>query len=348
MLLQSFATSGSGAHAIEGPVRLSHHVLELRDGHQVGLTVGGRGVPLIFVHGLALDHRAYLDMLERVASMGFLVVAIDTAGHGDTDALRTRKARVADFAELTLRVIDFLGIQQAVFVGHSFGGRMVIELAARAPELVLAAVLFNPAAGAWFDQMLSDIAGPAPRKVAALLALLRGGSHDLGGFGFGRVVHWARCLTSAVRSNFRHPMALVRAVRALLRSTDSTTRLRTMRDQGIPTVVLHSDNDFIVPFETAYHVAEDSGGALYPLYGSGHSWMIADPQQGADALRHLIGAELGYALRQAADPLGIPDWRDGASWERALISPNALIRRLHGIELVEERPQQLPELRPAV
>jgi pimeloyl-ACP methyl ester carboxylesterase len=348
MLPHSDTANAAVAHEVGEPVRLSHHVLELDDGHQVGLTIGGRGVPLVFLHGLALNHRAYLDMLEDVAGMGFLVIAIDAAGHGDTDALRTRKACVADFAELTLRVIDYLGIQQAVFVGHSFGGRMVIELAASAPERVLAAVLFNAAAGAWFDQMLSDIAGPAPRTVAALLALLRGGSHDLTGFSLARAMHWARCLTSAVTGNFRHPMALVRAVRALLRSTDSAARLRMMRDYGIPTMVFHGDNDFIVPFETAYDVAEDSGGALYPLYGAGHSWMIADPHQGSAALRHLIGAELGYALRQAAEPLGIRDWRDADIWERALISPRALIRQLQGIQIVDDTPQQLGELRAAV
>ncbi|OBA78862.1 hypothetical protein A9W99_22440 [Mycobacterium sp. 1164966.3] len=338
-------------HAIEEPIRLSHHVFELDDGHKVGLTVGGRGVPLVFLHGLALNHRAYLDMLRHIADLGFLVVAIDAAGHGDTDPVRTRKGRVADFAELALRVIDALGIEQAVFVGHSFGGRMVIELAASAPERVLAAVLFNAAAGAWFDQLLADIAGPAPRNVAALLALVRGTGHDLTGLNVARVSHWARCLTSAVTGNFRHPVALVRAVRAMLRSADSAARLRAMRESGITTMVLHGDNDFIVPFETACGVAEESGGALYPLYGAGHSWMIADPQQGGDALRHLIGAELGYALRLAAEPLGIPDWRDGADWERALISPGALIRRLNAGQLYSiDQPQSQPArvLRPAV
>ena len=351
MLSHSDATNALVAHEIEEPIRLTHHVLELDDGHKVGLTVGGRGVPLVFLHGLALNHRAYLDMLQHIAGMGFLVVAIDAAGHGDTEALRTRKGRVADFAELTLRVVDALGIQQAVFLGHSFGGRMVIELAASAPERVLAAVLFNAAAGAWFDQLLADIAGPAPRNVAALLALVRGTSQDLTGLNIARVSHWARCLTSAVTGNFRHPIALVRAVRAMLRSTDSAARLRLMRDYGITTMVFHGDNDFIVPFETAYDVAEEAGGTLYPLYGAGHSWMIADPQQGGDALRHLMGAELGYALRQAAERLGIRDWRNSAPWERALISPHALIRQLNVGQLVEiDRPQYQPvgELRPAV
>ena len=85
--------------------------------------------------------------------MGFLVVAVDAAGHGDTHDFHPSKARLVDFAALTLRTLDVLGIDRAVLAGHSMGGRVAIELAAGAPERVLAAVLINAAAGASFDQM---------------------------------------------------------------------------------------------------------------------------------------------------------------------------------------------------
>jgi pimeloyl-ACP methyl ester carboxylesterase len=330
-------------------VRLSHHVFELDDGHRIGLTVGGRGVPLVFMHGLALNQRTYHDVLRRLAGLGFLVVAMDAPGHGDTDDLGPGRWHIGDFAELALRALEALGIHKAVFVGHSMGGRTVIELAARAPERVLAAVLLNPAAGAWFDQLLADIAGPAPRKLRALLGLVRGTGQDLGGLSAARVAHWVRCVTSAVTDNFRRPMGMVRGVRALLQSTDSTAQLRTMRDHRIPTMVLHGDDDFVVPFETAYNVAEDSGGTLYPLYGAGHSWMIADPAQAADALRHLIAGELGEALRRAAEVLAIRDWREGVVWEWALISPQALLRRLNSAQLAAlDQPEPVRHLRAAM
>ena len=64
-------------------IRLRHHIVELDDGHEVGVSVGGQGAPLVFLHGLVLSRRAYLRMLSRVAGLGFQVVAIDAAGHGD-------------------------------------------------------------------------------------------------------------------------------------------------------------------------------------------------------------------------------------------------------------------------
>ena len=43
-----------------------------------------------------------------------------------------------------LETADSLGIERAVWIGHSFGGRLTIEVAARAPERVERAVLLDP------------------------------------------------------------------------------------------------------------------------------------------------------------------------------------------------------------
>src|ERR1700739_4859923 len=138
-------------------IRLTHHLLVLDDRHEVGVLVGGQGAPLVFMHALPLTRRPYLRMLSRAAGLGFLVIAIDAAGHGDTHNLPRKAGELADRVALTLRTLDALGIQKAVVAGHSMGGRMAIQLAAVAPHRVLAAVLFDAAAGASIDEA---IAGP--------------------------------------------------------------------------------------------------------------------------------------------------------------------------------------------
>jgi len=60
-------TSMMPGQAVIRRIRLKHHVVELDDGHEVGVSVGGQGVPLVFLHGLVLSRRAYLRMLSRVA-----------------------------------------------------------------------------------------------------------------------------------------------------------------------------------------------------------------------------------------------------------------------------------------
>jgi pimeloyl-ACP methyl ester carboxylesterase len=328
MLSQSFPIVVSKAE-IEPRIRLSHHVIELGDGHKVGVSVGGRGVPLVFLHGLGLNHRAYLAMLGGLAGLGFLVVAIDAAGHGDTHDFRSGNAQLGDFVALTLRSLDVLGIEKAVFTGHSMGGRLVIEVAARAPERVLAAVLIDAAAGASWEKTLAAAARPAPLAVAAMLAMLCSTRHEMDGLNITRATRYARGLTDAVIGNLRRPLGPVRAALAMMHSPDSTAQLRMMRERGVPTLVLHGDNDFMVPFASARDIAEAAGGSLYRLRGACHAWMIANPRLGADALRHLITDKLGDALRCAAEALGIPDWRETAIWEKALVPPQALIRRLN-------------------
>jgi lipase len=74
---------------------------------------------------------------------GRRVVAVDLRGHGHSEweppwDLATH---VADLLETA----DALGIEQASWIGHSFGGRLTIEVAARAPERVERAVLLDPA-----------------------------------------------------------------------------------------------------------------------------------------------------------------------------------------------------------
>src|SRR6202008_1604091 len=150
------------ATAAERRIRLTHHLLELQDGHEVGVSVGGAGVPLVFMHGLALSRRAYVRMLSRVAGLGFLVIAIDAAGHGYTRNLPRNAADLSDRVDLTVRTLDALGVRQAVFAGHSMGGRMAIQLAAVAPERVLA-VLFDAAAGATFEEAVAGLLKSPPR-----------------------------------------------------------------------------------------------------------------------------------------------------------------------------------------
>jgi hypothetical protein len=53
--------------------------------------------------------------------------------------------------------------------------------------------------------------------------------------------------------------------------------------------------------------------------------MIANPRQGADAIRQLVDGELGDVLRDTADTMGIGDIADTAAWHRGLLEPDAFV-----------------------
>jgi pimeloyl-ACP methyl ester carboxylesterase len=296
----------------------------------------------VFLHGLGLNRRAYVRMLSRAAGLGFLVIAVDAAGHGDTDNLPRNAGELADRVDLTLRTLDALGIQRAVVAGHSMGGRMVIQLAAVAPDRVLAAVLFDAAAGASLDEAIPALAR-SPRLAVQTIGLAAyDAQRDPSRLSVAEHSRYVWMLASVAMRNARQPTGFAGAARAILQSGDYTPLLHVMRDQQIPTIVVHGEKDLLVPFDSARDLAEDADATLYRVPGAYHSWMIANPRHGADALRQLLNGELGEALRDAAAVLGIKDWRDAAAWDRVLIEPDAWIRELNG-DQIEELGDDEPE-----
>ena len=280
-------------------VRLAHRVVTIDD-HRVGVSVGGHGVPLVFLHGLGLSGRAYVRLLSRLAGMGFLVVALDAAGHGGTPNLPRNAADLAHRVDLTLRTLDALGVEQAVFMGHSMGGRMLIQLANIAPQRVLAAVLLDAAAGTPFDDLIRTSARSPRRAVRTLL----GAAYDAHGDPLQLPApernRYVRMMTSALARNVRTPLGFPGAFRAIITSGDYAPMLDAMREKRVPTIVVHGEKDLVVPFESAHDMAEHADGALYRVPGAYHSWMLANPRHGADMMRQLLGAELGDALRASA------------------------------------------------
>jgi pimeloyl-ACP methyl ester carboxylesterase len=328
--------------ASERRIRLSHHRLELQDGHEVGVSVGGAGVPLVFMHGLALSRRAYVRMLSRVAGLGFLVIAIDAAGHDDTRNLPGNAGDLADRVDLTMRTLDALGVRRAVFAGHSMGGRMAIQLAAVAPARVLAAVLFDAAAGASFEEIVAGVLNSPGEALRAIVVGAYDTHKDLSRLQPAERGSYLRMLAAILGRNARRPGAVAGAGRAIAQSGDYTPMLHVMREQQIPTMVLHGENDLVVAFDAAVEMADGADATLYKVPDAYHSWMIANPRHGADAMRQLLGGELGEVLHHAADAMGIGRVDDAAAWQRALLEPDALVLELNG-DAVEEVGVEAPE-----
>lgn len=313
-------------------IELTDHVVELGDGHRVGVSVGGQGVPFVFMHGLTLSRRHYLQMLSHVADQGYRVVAIDSAGHGDTHDLRWAASGFAHRVDLTLRTLDALGIERAVFAGHSIGGRLAMEVAAAAPDRVLATVLLNAAAGTSFDQKVGALMH-APhvllRRMVGFVANNRGNLLRTGLAAAGRYCGLVVMLSWVAMGRAACGLTCLAGwMRALLKSLDTPRLLHAIGNHGIPTVIVHGEKDRLVPIESAREVADNIGATLYRVPRAGHSWMIANPCRTAHVMREIINGALADVIRQAAHSMGIAEWRNSAEWDRALIAPRAQIREL--------------------
>jgi lipase len=98
--------------------------------------------PVVCLHGIAGHSGRFRQLAEERWARHFRVIAPDLRGHGRSawEPPWTFETYVADLVE----TVDALGLEQPDWVGHSFGGRLIVELAARHPERIRRAVLLDP------------------------------------------------------------------------------------------------------------------------------------------------------------------------------------------------------------
>jgi lipase len=99
--------------------------------------------PVVCLHGVSAHGRRYRRLAEERLAARFRVLAPDLRGHGRSDWVPPWD--LATHVGDVLETLDVLGFGPALWVGHSFGGRLILELAAREPERLLSAVLLDPA-----------------------------------------------------------------------------------------------------------------------------------------------------------------------------------------------------------
>lgn len=97
--------------------------------------------PLLCLHGLTRNARDFADFAERY-SPDWRVIALDFRGRGasDYDPLPARYTPLTYAADV-IRLLDELGIADAVFVGTSLGGLVTMVIAATAPQRIAASIL---------------------------------------------------------------------------------------------------------------------------------------------------------------------------------------------------------------
>ena len=105
-------------------------------------TFGGRGSPVVFIHGLGSSgYMEWRHNLEAVATR-HRVFAPDLPGYGRTDKPRARYT-IAYFARFIERYMEDRRLRSAVLIGASLGGRIALEVALEQPALVHKLVLVN-------------------------------------------------------------------------------------------------------------------------------------------------------------------------------------------------------------
>lgn len=143
-------------------IPLEDRMLRTRFGHTHLLVAGPEDAPpVIVLQGGNVVSPVSLSWFLPLADE-YRLYAPDTPGHPGRSTQARLPPQDASFGEWVVDVLDGLGLDRAAFVGPSYGGGIVLRLAAYAPERISRAALVVPAGlgGGSLHRMLREVAAP--------------------------------------------------------------------------------------------------------------------------------------------------------------------------------------------
>jgi pimeloyl-ACP methyl ester carboxylesterase len=291
------------------------------NGQQVGYRLAGEGPAIVLIHGLASSSASWRRVLPRLAAQ-HTVLAVDLLGHGESAKPKGDYSLGAHASGIRDLMVA-LGLEQATFVGHSFGGGIAMQLAYQFPERCQRlALVASGGLGKEVTPLLRAVALPGAEFVLPLIlsaqgrnALMAVGAR-LRRFGLrfddAKSEMWDNygSLTSAAGR-----VAFLSTVREVI---DLAGQRVSANDKlylaaAIPTLIVWGDRDGIIPVSHAYDAhAAVPGSRLEILAGSGHFLPVQDAERLADLIADFIAtteaaspdaAAFQAALRRASAPL---------------------------------------------
>ena len=264
-----------------------------RDGVRVGFEVFGTGEPtILLLTSWAIVHMRQWKGQVPYLARHFRVITVEGRGNGDAD--RPDEAATYDDREYVgdaLAVLDATGTERAVAVGLSLGGRHALQLAAWHPERV-AGVVAMGAALPWplppdFEAAQAEYTGWGKANRHYWRADYRGWVE----FFASQVVtephstkQWEDLVSWGLQTNAETLLHTV-SVRPAPSAADAE---RVCRAVQCPVLVVHGDQDAVVPYETGVALADWTGGALLTIPGGGHAAPVREPVRTNLLLRDFV------------------------------------------------------------
>ncbi len=255
-----------------------------RNGVSVGYEVyhpDHSGLAIALLTSWAIVHSRQWKAQVPYLARHFRVLTIEGRGNGRADRPDDPAAYLdREYVDDAIAVLDATGTDRAVLVGLSLGGRHALQLAARYPDRA-AGVIAIGAALPWplppdFDQPRDSFQGWQKANRHYWLADYRG---------------WVEFFMSQVFTEPHSTKPREDGIRWGLQ-TDAATLLRTgpgmaepttadaeatCRQVRCPVLVVHGDEDGIVPYSTGAALAGWTGGNLVTIRGGGHAPTLRDP-----------------------------------------------------------------------
>lgn len=250
--------------------------LTLNDGTELYYKDWGKGQPVVFSHGWPLSADAFEDQMFFLASKGYRAIALDRRGHGRSSQ-PWEGHNLDQYADDMATLTSALDLKDAVHVGHSTGGGEVARYigrhgTARVAKAVLIGAItpimvktdFNPNGVPM--EVFDGIREQVKKDRSAFFKEL-----TMAFYGYNRP---GADISEGVRDSFwRQGMqGSIKALYDCVKAFSETDLREDLKKMTIPTLVIHGDDDQIVPLETCGKVAAEMlpDGQLKVYPGGSH------------------------------------------------------------------------------
>jgi non-heme chloroperoxidase len=275
--------------------------ITVKDGTEIYYKDWGKGQPIVFSHGWPLSADAWEDQMIFLAARGYRCIAHDRRGNGrsgqpwDGNDMDTY---ADDLAEL----VATLDLRDAIHVGHSTGGGEVTRYIGRhGTKRVAKAVLI----GAIPPLMLKTASNPGGLPLAAFDELRAGVLADRSQFfkelslPFYGANRAGAKVSQGLRDSFwmQGMLAGHKAVYDCIKAFSETDLTEDLKKFDIPTLILHGDDDQIVPIgASALLSSKIVKGATLKIYpGAPHGMCSTMKDRVNEELHAFIGQGKGAA-----------------------------------------------------